>query len=300
MKKMYLICMVLFISLSTTMWTACSDDDDDPETDPTEEPTQPGDSTTVVTPTYDTTFLITKISIPSDMEGFYTQYTITRDDNNQISSLKMEEMTPEGTSQRTIDYEVTRGDNEINITYNDPFMGEAGYAFTLDEQGRVVKVIDALFYEGALDIEYPNYVYEFGYEGENLKNIDLVYEGESATILNASYTEDGNFSNIDLNIEGEEASIDCVASELENRYGIDLNMVFIGNIIDGGSSLLIANILGLIPITENILSEIGMFGNIVCDATNGVVESVSVEGDFLSLQLDLTTEMEVTEIEPAE
>ena len=62
------MCMVLFISLSTTMWTACSDDDD-PQKDPTEEPTQPGDSTTVTTPTHDTTFLVKEFAISDEMTG---------------------------------------------------------------------------------------------------------------------------------------------------------------------------------------------------------------------------------------
>ena len=139
MKKMYFMCMVLFISLSTTMWTACSDDDD-PQKDPTEEPTQPGDSTTVTTPTHDTTFLVTKIvceNVKNPDLGYNNTYTFTRDeDSNQIISIKGEiNMSGEG---QTIEYAITYTESEVRAVYMDESLGEEmAYVYTLDDQGRV-------------------------------------------------------------------------------------------------------------------------------------------------------------------
>ena len=120
MKKLYFICMVLFISLSTTMWTACSDDDDDPDPKDPTEGVEPTDSTSIVAPAYDTTFL-TKVVCENAMNpglGYADTYTFTWDENHeQITSIHGE-INMQGEEQ-SIDYTITYTDTEVRVVYMD-------------------------------------------------------------------------------------------------------------------------------------------------------------------------------------
>ena len=300
MKKIYFICMMLFISLSTTMWTACSDDDDDPKTDPTEEGTQPGDSTTVVAPTHDTTFLITKIVCENTMNpdmGYNDTYTFTWDENSeQITGIKGEiNMQGEG---QTIDYTITYTDTEVRAVYMDEYLGEEmAYVYTLDDQGKVTSAKKVYTSD-----DYAEAEYSFTYEGENLKSItDAVYEEE---IFAATYT-DNNISGISLEaMLGDPTPIPCNASEIENNNFMDLNLVVISNMLGMDKTVTFANYLGLIPVTPNLIANIDLSAlgegemPIECvKAEDGSIESLTLEG---FADITLTTEMQVTEIEDAE
>ena len=300
MKKMYLICMVLFISLSTTMWTACSDDDDDPETDPTEEPTQPGDSTTVVTPTYDTTFLITKIvceNVNNPGMGYNDAFTFTRDENSkQITSIQGNiNMMGQG---QTLNYTVTYTETEVRAVYMDESLGEEmAYVYTLDDQGRVTYAKKIYTSD-----EYAEAEYSFTYEGENLKSItDAVYE---ENIFEATYTNN-NLSGISLEaMLGDPTPIPCNVSDMENNGGMDLNLLVIGNMLGIDNTVAFANYLGLIPITANLIANIdfsalgeGQMPIEYEEGEDGSIAGITFEG---FADIALTSEMEVTEIEPAE
>lgn len=299
MKKMYFMCMVLFISLSTTMWTACSDDDD-PQKDPTEEPTQPGDSTTVTTPTHDTTFLVTKIvceNIYNPGAGYNDTYTFTRDeDSKRITSIKGEiNMSGEG---QTIEYTITYTESEVRSTYTDESLGEEmAYVYSLDANGKVTNAKRIYTSDGYTDAEYS-----FTYEGENLKSItDDVNEVD---IYVANYT-DGNLSGISLEaLLYDPTPIPCKVSESKNNYNADLNLVVVGNMLDIDNTVAFANYLGLIPVSQNLLASFDFTdlgeGEMAIEydkAENGSIESITLEG---FADITLTTEMEVTEIEAAE
>lgn len=299
MKKMYFMCMVLFISLSTTMWTACSDDDD-PQKDPTEEPTQPGDSTTVTTPTHDTTFLVTKIvceNVKNPDLGYNNTYTFTRDeDSNQIISIKGEiNMSGEG---QTIEYAITYTESEVRAVYMDESLGEEmAYVYTLDDQGRVTYAKKIYTSD-----EYAEAEYSFTYEGENLKTItDAVYE---ENVFAGEYT-DGNLSGVSLEaMLYDPTPIPCKASDLKNNDDMDLNILTIGNMLGIDNTVAFANYLDLIPVTPNLIANFdfsalgeGEMSINYEKAENGSIESITLEG---FADITLTTEMEVTEIEAAE
>lgn len=299
MKKMYFMCMVLFISLSTTMWTACSDDDD-PQKDPTEEPTQPGDSTTVTTPTHDTTFLVTKIvceNVNNPDLGYNNTYTFTRDeDSNQIISIKGDiNMSGEG---QTIEYTITYTESEVRAVYMDESLGEEmAYVYTLDDQGRVTYAKKIYTSD-----EYAEAEYSFTYEGENLKTItDAVYE---ENVFAGEYT-DGNLSGVSLEaMLYDPTPIPCKASDLKNNDDMDLNILTIGNMLGIDNTVAFANYLGLIPVTPNLIANFdfsalgeGEMSINYEKAENGSIESITLEG---FADITLTTEMEVTEIEAAE
>ena len=268
MKKMYFMCMVLFISLSTTMWTACSDDDD-PQKDPTEEPTQPGDSTTVTTPTHDTTFLVKECEVTA-ISANITQY-----------------------STLTIDYSpITREGSEIDIRFYDDNNADQAYIFSLDDQNRISKIEYYYVTNGELD-GGPISTYTFTYNENLLTSID---DSEWENNLYKATYSDGNLSSV--TVMGEDAS--CESSNLKNNYSMDLNLLPIGALSEFDNSLIIANILGLIPSTPYLISNISAGGTempIEYTETEGAVEAITMEG---TLDITLTTEMEVTEIEAAE
>lgn len=290
MKKMYFMCMVLFISLSTTMWTACSDDDD-PQKDPTEEPTQPGDSTTVTTPTHDTTFLVKEFAISDEMTGTKKEFTITRDETSGEVTAISANITQYSTL--TIDYSpITREGSEIDIRFYDDNNADQAYIFSLDDQNRISKIEYYYVTNGELD-GGPISTYTFTYNENLLTSID---DSEWENNLYKATYSDGNLSSV--TVMGEDAS--CESSNLKNNYSMDLNLLPIGALSEFDNSLIIANILGLIPSTPYLISNISAGGTempIEYTETEGAVEAITMEG---TLDITLSTEMEVTEIEAAE
>lgn len=299
MKKLYFICMVLFISLSTTMWTACSDDDDDPDPKDPTEGVEPTDSTSIVAPAYDTTFL-TKVVCENAMNpglGYADTYTFTWDENHeQITSIHGE-INMQGEEQ-SIDYTITYTDTEVRVVYMDEYYGdEMAYVYTLDDQG---KVTNAKWVYTSDD--YAEAEYSFTYEGENLKSItNDVYEEE---IFAATYT-DNNISGISLEaMLGDPTPIPCSASEMENDSFMDLNLLVISNMLGLDKTVTFANYLGLIPVTPNLIASIDFSAlgegemSIECvEAEDGSIESLELEG---FADITITTEMQLTEIEDAE
>ena len=290
MKKMYFMCMVLFISLSTTMWTACSDDDD-PQKDPTEEQTQPGDSTTVTTPTHDTTFLVKEFAISDEMTGTKKEFTITRDETSGEVTAISANITQYSTL--TIDYSpITREGSEIDIRFYDDNNADQAYIFSLDDQNRISKIEYYYVTNGELD-GGPISTYTFTYNENLLTSID---DSEWENNLYKATYSDGNLSSV--TVMGEDAS--CESSNLKNNYSMDLNLLPIGALSEFDNSLIIANILGLIPSTPYLISNISAGGTempIEYTETEGAVEAITMEG---TLDITLSTEMEVTEIEAAE
>ena len=284
------MCMVLFISLSTTMWTACSDDDD-PQKDPTEEQTQPGDSTTVTTPTHDTTFLVKEFAISDEMTGTKKEFTITRDETSGEVTAISANITQYSTL--TIDYSpITREGSEIDIRFYDDNNADQAYIFSLDDQNRISKIEYYYVTNGELD-GGPISTYTFTYNENLLTSID---DSEWENNLYKATYSDGNLSSV--TVMGEDAS--CESSNLKNNYSMDLNLLPIGALSEFDNSLIIANILGLIPSTPYLISNISAGGTempIEYTETEGAVEAITMEG---TLDITLSTEMEVTEIEAAE
>ena len=227
MKKMYFMCMVLFISLSTTMWTACSDDDD-PQKDPTEEPTQPGDSTTVTTPTHDTTFLVKEFAISDEITNTEKEFTITRDETSGEVTAISANITQYSTL--TIDYSpITREGSEIDIRFYDDNNADQAYIFSLDDQNRISKIEYYYVTNGELD-GGPISTYTFTYNENLLTSID---DSEWENNLYKATYSDGNLSSV--TVMDDDAS--CESSNFKNNYSMDLNLLPIGALSEFDNSL---------------------------------------------------------------
>lgn len=292
MKKIYFICMMLFISLSTTVWTACSDDDDDSKKGHTEEPTQPGDSIPVVAPTHDTTYLVTKFHINDELTGMEKDFSVTKDDAGEVTAISYS--TVQWGDPMDIAYSIERQADEIRIDFYDDNNADQAYILTLNDQGRASIIEYYYVTNGELDGDAIT-TFSLSYDDEgNLTSIkDTVY---GDVWYSATYT-DGAVSGV--SVMGED--FPCTLSTWENNYNMDLNVLIIGTLSGCDNSIIIANILGLIPSTPYLIASInaGEMGDMTLDftGTDNVIEEIALEGMF---DITLTTEMQVTEIENAE
>ena len=192
-----------------------------------------------------------------------------------------------------IDYSpITREGSEIDIRFYDDNNADQAYIFSLDDQNRISKIEYYYVTNGELD-GGPISTYTFTYNENLLTSID---DSEWENNLYKATYSDGNLSSV--TVMGEDAS--CESSNLKNNYSMDLNLLPIGALSEFDNSLIIANILGLIPSTPYLISNISAGGTempIEYTETEGAVEAITMEG---TLDITLTTEMEVTEIEAAE
>lgn len=273
------------------MWTACSDDDD-PKTDPTEEGTQTGDSTTIVVPTHDTTYLVTKFHINDELTGSEKDFSVTKDDAGEVTAISYS--TVQWGTPMDIDYSIERQDGEIRIDFYDDNNADQAYILKLDDQGRTSTIEYYYVTNGELDGGAVT-TYSLSYDDEG--NLTTIKDADYGDVwYSASYT-DGGVSGV--SVMGED--FPCTLSTWENNYNMDLNVLMIGTLSACDNSIIIANILGLIPSTPYLIASIdaGEMGNMTLDftGTDNVLEEIALEGMF---DITLTTEMQVTEIEDAE
>ena len=202
------------------------------------------------------------ITIPDlQNEGFSTQIKLACGEDDKVTAIKIESLTPTGSQGKTVVY-ITNEPGQVTLT------GDYENVFTLNEAGHITEASNGAF------------TFEYGSNGM-LEKISASDGEETADIFTATYGEDNNWATIGLAIDesGELYECECVASEVSNNAGIDLNMFlfYYGYFEEVDYAILC----GLIPSTPNLLESVEE--EIMIEPTvneeNGKVTSVKITGE---------------------
>ena len=219
------------------------------------------------------------IKIPGDMEGFYTQIDLTRGEDGKVTAIKKEQQTPQGPQGEATEVNITYATDKVTFAYQE--WGENyEIEFSLNAEGYVTGA--KKFYEGEPDGET---VFAYGESNGMLEKISAMMDDEAADIFTATYGDDKNYTTIGLDLEesGELIDYGCVASDVKNDAGVDLNMfMFCYGLLNEVDYAILC---GLIPSTPNLLESVadGYIEFVTVENENGVA-SVKMQAEGQTIQ----------------
>ena len=219
------------------------------------------------------------IKIPGDMEGFYTQIDLTRGEDGKVTAIKKEQQTPQGPQGEATEVNITYATDKVTFAYQE--WGENyEIEFSLNAEGYVTGA--KKFYEGEPDGET---VFAYGESNGMLEKISAMMDDEAADIFTATYGDDKNYTTIGLDLEesGELIDYGCVASDVKNDAGVDLNMfMFCYGLLNEVDYAILC---GLIPATPNLLESVadGYIEFVTVENENGVA-SVKMQAEGQTIQ----------------
>lgn len=218
------------------------------------------------------------IKIPGDMEGFYTQIDLTRGEDGKVTAIKKEQQTPQGPQGEATEVNITYATDKVTFAYQE--WGENyEIEFSLNAEGYVTGA--KKFYEGEPDGET---VFAYGESNGMLEKISAMMDDE-ADIFTATYGDDKNYTTVGLDLEesGELIDYGCVASDVKNDAGVDLNMfMFCYGLLNEVDYAILC---GLIPSTPNLLESVadGYIEFVTVENANGVA-SVKMQAEGQTIQ----------------